>query len=303
MTRGRIVGIGFNVTSAADSMTGLERILGRMESAGASHAELSLFGLDLVANGRVIPAQRDRLVEVCRRFDLDYTAHGPLCMNLMDAEHFALHHRVIRAHLELCNAVGATVFVHHPGFPTSPSSKALDAGLRRERDTLADLAEIARAYGVTIAIENLFATPRRPFALDPCRLAREVEAIGHPNVGATLDVGHAYVQSTIGGFAYHDAVAALAPWVRHIHLHDQFGKPATMECVTDAESVAYGMGDLHLPPGWGDLPLDDIMAEMPLESDVVMIVELSPRFHSEMEACYRAAERLAAVHNERRAAA
>ena len=302
---GRIVGVGFNAASFSNvqGLQGLDALLGRIAASGATHAEISLFAFDLIANGRILPWQRDRFREISRRHDLTYTAHGPLVLNLMDAEHHDIHKRVLRANLELCDVVGAKVLVHHPGFPTTDSPDALEEGLRRERDALAEMADIAQRYGVRIAVETLFPHAGRPFALDPSALAGELAAINHPNLGATLDFGHVYIHSTVKGFGFFDAIAAIGPWVRHLHVHDQFGRPEDVACITEPEKTAYGMGDLHLPPGWGDLPWAEIMQRLPLRAEVAMIMEISARFHAEMESCVWMGESLATICNGSRVAA
>jgi hypothetical protein len=55
-------------------------------------------------------------------------------------------------------------------------------------------------------------------------ILRQLEAVDHPNVGMCLDFGHLYLASNMLGFNYMEAVAEAAPWVRHLHMNDNFGK-------------------------------------------------------------------------------
>ena len=67
----------------------------------------------------------------------------------------------------------------------------------------------------------------------------------------------------------------MAPVSGHMHLHDSFGRPTTVrKFYSDAERVAYGMGDLHLPLGWGAIPFETLLPGKPFLPGTVMIVEL-----------------------------
>ena len=50
-----IAGVGFATIGERPDLSDLDRALGRIEDAGASHAELALFAADLIAGGRVLP--------------------------------------------------------------------------------------------------------------------------------------------------------------------------------------------------------------------------------------------------------
>ena len=79
-----IAGVGFATIGEQPDLSGLDRALGRIEDAGATHAELALFAADLIAGGRVRPEARRRLEAICARHRLSYTAHGVLAVNFMD---------------------------------------------------------------------------------------------------------------------------------------------------------------------------------------------------------------------------
>ena len=82
-----IAGFGFCTDGALPDLSDLDAQLARIEATGASHCELSLYELDLIVGGRVLPERRRRLEQICARRALRYTAHGVLTVNFMDEAH------------------------------------------------------------------------------------------------------------------------------------------------------------------------------------------------------------------------
>jgi sugar phosphate isomerase/epimerase len=62
-----------------------------------------------------------------------------------------------------------------------------------------------------------------------------------------------------------------------MHVNDNFGIPQLDETSDQAENLAQGLGDLHLVPGWGTVPFDDIVA-IPFPRTPVVILELRPAY-------------------------
>jgi sugar phosphate isomerase/epimerase len=299
-----IAGFGFATDDALPDLSDLDDQLARLESTGASHCELSLYELDLIVGGRILPERRRRLEQICARRALKYTVHGVLTVNFMDEAHLERHKMVCRAMLELCDAVGASVMAHHPGkVPAGPAAH-LERLHAIERRALFEMAEIAAGYGVRIAVENLFVEDSATYTPDPVRLAKEVAAIDHPNVCGLLDFSHAYIMTRFCGMDYLGALKAFAPQVNHLHVHDSFGVPTTITGFFRlAEQIAYGMGDLHLPMGWGDLPWDRVLPELSFRPGTVMIVELPKRHWAELDQCAATARRFMEIVNRARARA
>jgi sugar phosphate isomerase/epimerase len=281
-----IAGFGFCTDGARPDLSDLDDQLARIEATGASHCELSLYELDLIVGGRVLPERRRQLERICARRALRYTAHGVLTVNFMDEANLEAHRAVCRAMLELCGAVGASVMAHHPGKIAARPAPEIERLHRLERETLRAMGDVAAGHGVTIAVENLFVEDGATYTPDPVRLAKEVAAIEHPNVCGLLDFSHAYIMSRVRGLDFRAAVGAFASRVNHLHVHDSLGRPTTIgRFYRFAEQIAYGMGDLHLPMGWGDLPWDDVLPGLPVRPGTVLIVELMARHWSELDAC------------------
>jgi sugar phosphate isomerase/epimerase len=200
--------------------------------------------------------------------------------------------------LELCHAVGASVMAHHPGrVPAAPAAQ-LERLHAIERAALREMGDVAASHGVMIAVENLFVERASSYTPDPVRLAAEVAAVDHPNVCGLLDFSHAYIMTNFRGMDFRDALAAFAPRVNHLHVHDSFGRPTGIEgFYRFAEQIAFGMGDLHLPMGWGDIPWDAILPGLPVRTGTVMIVELAARHWAELDQCAATARRFMALVN------
>ena len=287
-----IAGFGFCTDEARPDLSDLDDQLARIEATGASHCELSLYELDLIVDGRVLPERRRRLEQICARRSLCYTAHGALTVNLMDEAHLDLHKAVCRATLELCDAIGASVMAHHPGRVPAAHAAKLERLHGFEREALREMGDVAAGYGVKIAVENLFVEDARTYTADPVRLAREIAEIDHPNVCGLLDFSHAYIMAQFRGMDYLVTLEAFAPCVNHLHVHDSLGRPTSVEgFYRPAEQIAFGMGDLHLPMGWGDIPWDAILPRLSLRRRTVMIVELPERHWAELDQCAATARR------------
>ena len=296
-----IAGVGFATIGERPDLSHLDRALGRVEDAGASHVELAFFAADLISGGRVLVEPRRRLEAACARRRLRYTAHSALAVNFMDEANLDRHKAVCRANLELAAAVGATVLVHHPGVVPARPAHELDRLHAIERAALREMGDLAGRLGVRLAVETLFVESEQEYTADPVRLAAELRAVNHPDVVGTLDVSHSYLMTSFHGTPFAESVAAFAPVTGHFHLHDSFGRPpgTLAGFYTDSERVAFGVGDLHLPLGWGDIPFENLVPGLPVLPGTVLTVELPERYWSELDACAAFARRLMELMNAR----
>ena len=290
-----IKGIGFSTIAGSGDLSDLDKALERIAGVGASHAELTLCSEDVIVDGRILEPQAKRLETICARYRLGYSVHGPIAMNLMDETRLDLHKAAQRAMIELAGRVGADIVVHHTGRASQAIAPEIDRLLALERTALVDLADTAQQHGVRLAVENIFPETIGEFTCDPFQLADQLRAIDHPAICGTMDFSHAYIMATSRGLPYIDSLKAFAPLVNHLHVHDSFGRPQEMKTYSVAERVAYGQGDLHLPLGWGGIPWDEIVPQLAIRPGTVMIIELPPRWRSEMAACLEEGRRLAGL--------
>ena len=305
----RITHIGINADGGRldGSVTTLAEELAWFQQCGYDTVELSSSGLDLILNGRLFQPQLERVRAVTERFPLTYTLHPPNRLNLALGSDLALDKANFAANLEVCAALGAKVMVYHSGLIALerarlglvdlPTADELAQAVAQEVDALRELMPYAAQLGVTVAMENR--DPHswevgllRQLGRDPSelatfhggmlipRLVEQVEAVNHPNLGICLDMAHLFLATNQLGIDYLEAVRQAAPHLRHIHANDNFGR---LDDAYDdlGQRNPYGEGDLHLPPGWGAIPLADALGQLP-DYTGILILELRPRYRERL---------------------
>ena len=253
-----------------------------------------------------IPQRAEAIKQAIAPFDLRYSVHAPGRTNLAFGADPGLEFRVLEACVRFCGAIGAGVLVYHSGLQALddarrgaaplPNEDELARGAEREAAALRKLAPVAADLGVTIGMENgdphlweyvaLRQQGKTPDdlakyhgRLRTSALAEQAAAVDHPNVRITLDLGHLYLATKALGEDYLGAIDAVASWVCHLHINDNFGK---LDAGVDYEGyrLPYGEADLHLPPGWGAIPYARAFARLnDFEGDIVLEIKSRYREH------------------------
>ncbi len=206
-------------------MRDLGPALDAAEAMGVEFAELPLPYLPVIRGCRVVGHRLASARAEMGGRRLRYALHGHLGINLMeDPYRIGLHLSLLQANIEVAAELGCTHLVIHAGFAPAGPAGLLDAALARQRARLARMGDVARDYGVTICVENVFDFRGQRAAALPGRLAQELAAVGHPNVAATFDLSHGWLHCQQAGADFLDHAAALSPHARHLHLHDSFGQ-------------------------------------------------------------------------------
>jgi sugar phosphate isomerase/epimerase len=126
--------------------------------------------------------------------------------------------------------------------------------LAEKKRALRELVEYSKKNSVDINMENLSET-----AEDLKQVFNEV-----PNLGLTLDVGHANLHDTVNKSI--SIIEKFGKLIRHVHLHDNLGGG------TQAD-------DLHLPIGNGMVDFTAIIASLrSIGYDGTMTLEVKPEF-------------------------
>jgi sugar phosphate isomerase/epimerase len=300
----RGIGIGVGGFEGVDPLRQLEQALTYGQALGFDMVEIDPTAFSLIINGELRSPQLADFLAVVRNFDLRYSMHGLMRLNLAYDPRHELCRRIMACQIEIARAMGATRLVYHSGLQALDDARhgvrrslltdeELLEGAKREVDAFIALASFAADAGVVIGMENgdpheweynVLAQYDRPPADLPKHharlhigpIVRQLEAIDHPNVALTLDVGHLFIAAHELGSDFLEEVREAAPWVKHIHAHDNFG---LLDRGFDAkqERWPFGEADLHMPPGWGAIPLREAWACLQ-DYDGDVILEIKPGF-------------------------
>lgn len=277
-----VMGIGLSARKRANDLSDFGAELDELQSYGVQSVELPTFDMDIVVGTQVRPAQLAALKRACAGRGLIYSVHGPLAINLMDEDwRLPRHMEVLAASLDVAAELGAVHYVLHNGIASQQQAAGRQAAQDRQRARLTRAAELAAERGTVLCVETMFAGHvGRAVTQAPSQLAADLAAIDHPNLRATLDFSHAYLKLSYDGRRddYLNEMKAIAPWARHLHLHDSFGLADDVHMHSAGERVAFGHGDLHLPLGWGDIPWLRIFDECVFPEGVLFNLEMKDRF-------------------------
>lgn len=293
---GNIIGTGFNVGSTDGEFQSFHDDLRALADMGVDTVELGLTSLDLISGGRIIPERMERLRAITGQFDFRYTVHGLVSSNFMDPVTQRYQLDAAKALVEVCDRVDARILVQHGGYLRADQIAERAGADAREREALTELADFARPYGVRIALENIFTTELGQYRQTPAQVAETVKAVNHSQVVALIDFSHAYIESTYRGLDFFGEIAAMAPVAGHLHVHDSFGRPQGFyKPFHPQENTAMGIGDLHMPLGWGDIDWDRIFSELTFLPDTVLMMEIGQRYRAEQPESLRRARQLAGL--------
>ena len=291
-----LIGIGFNVGSHNGEFAELEADMRALADMGVDTVEIGITSLDLLAGGRIIRERHEALKALTRQFGFRYTVHGLVSSNFMDPITQRYQIDAAKALVEVCNSIGAGILVQHGGEVRATAIADRAGADQREREALTELADFARPHGVRIALENIFTTEPGQYRQTPAQVAATVKAVNHANVVALIDFSHAYLEATYKGLDFFAEIAAMAPVTGHLHVHDSFGRPqGFFQAYHPQENTALGIGDLHMPLGWGDIDWDRIFSQLAFLPGTVLMMEIGDRYRREQPASLvRARELMAA---------
>ncbi len=269
-----------------------EPMLDEAVALGVDSVELPLFFLGLIVGGRPLAAPVARLAATIARYPLATTVHGHIAINLMEPEEtVARHVEMARANIAVSADLGAERLVIHSG--TCADDPATFAEARaRQRDLLAGLGDAAARAGVLLCVETTTVNPGETTTL-ASELAADIAELGHPSVTGTLDYAHVALECARRGIDHLAEIEAMLPAAPHLHLNDCFSRPSPRGTMMPAEALAYGLGDLHLPIGWGSLPWDAYFSRPGYREGTILNLELNARHWSALPESIAAMRRFA----------
>ncbi len=272
-------GVGLSLDHSADALHELGPALDLFETLDLDSVEIFLPALGVITGGRIRKGPLTQMRRVCADRPFGLTVHGPLSCNLGDRPNARLHRDICRTTLEVAAETGASLMVLHGAHVPDPTPARIADAMACEREGLTTLGQIAEATGVVIAVETVY-PDEGAWAASPRELAAQLDAVDHPWIGATLDFSHAALNGARRGFDMVAEMADLAPHARHLHVHDSFGLPAAFRPWSHGDAMMFGFGDLHLPPGAGTLPWDEL-ATLPYGGPALANLELNKRWRAE----------------------
>lgn len=272
--------VGISSLAGKPDLSDLGAILDECEALEVDTIELPAYDMDIVMGGRIHRPHLARLKAACAGRRVGWTVHGTLAINFMDEAHrLPRHFEVFQRAVEVAAEVAAPIYVLHTGHLATTGAEGVEAAYARQREYLVKAGDFAAQHKMTVCVENVFADHTgKKHTAGAARLAREIAAVGHRNIAATVDFSHAFIEVGCRGGDVVAEVVPLAALAPHLHIHDSFGRPDDMWAYTEGEKLAFGHGDLHLPTGWGALPWDAILAACTFPRGVTFNIELDRRY-------------------------
>jgi sugar phosphate isomerase/epimerase len=237
-----------------------------IEAAGFRWVQVGAPSVEMLADPRHGMRHATALRRSLEVTELCTVVHGPTSLRLGSAQ----HDRAFQSLLEYAQQIGSRHVVYHAlDYPRRGSETAA------EERALRKMALLAESMRITICVENLCPVYPGPSSVchDPLSVRDLLPRIDSPAVGMLLDVGHANV---VAGFMGVELTALVEPVLGNVslfHVHDNLG--ARLWGIQTTASVDPLMLDLHLPPGAGSAPWDEL-GPMLLEHDAPLVMEIHP---------------------------
>ena len=292
------IGVNLHPSSVTSFPDDIEKMLCKFQKVGFEVVELPLHALQVVVGGRIMEKRANMIANILKNFNFEYSIHPPNRLNLMDISNLDIQKDVFKSMIDFANFIGSSIVVYHSGLIYLDDEKVDHSYVRKameiEVDELKKLADYAAKRNIKIAVENACSTTRtiadisnlKPgcifdYGADLLNLKTQVEKVGRENVGITLDTGHAYISSRHLKFNLLEQVQEISDMVIHVHLHDNFGRVEKPEN-NHVNLLPFGFHDLHMPPGWGEIPFESIL---PYVTHAKMwILEVRPLYNAYYEA-------------------
>jgi len=234
----------------------LNETLTRIKDEGFNGVEINIESFPMIIEGEICQPWVDLVRSVLEMHELFYTAHIGRGLDLRDTNRPELHRAVLASSLEICRQLNMRVLVLHYEIK-SQDFKVEEQFLDAHRWA----ADLAGKLGVLLCVENIEVEIVEPVV----ELAQKVD---NPNLKLNLDTGHAFLAANYFHFDFLKAVSLMVPYLGHMHLNDNTGTfeelRITNRPVYDSMTMSwrreFGKGDIHIPPFFGKIPFDDVLA-------------------------------------------
>lgn len=274
----RKVGLATHSWWIDGDMVRFEQELRIFEKSGAEYCELKLQGLDAIAGGRLVPERIRQIQKILLWHDtLRTTLH--LGLHLPDARSAISCEQIFRAGIALAQELDCEAIVYHAGGEPEPP-------MERQLEMLLRLLE--QTGDILLCMENvpLYGAPNDCMGASAESMAAFCKRVGHPNFRLAFDIGHSFLANRADKAKLLADLNLLLPYAGYIHLHDNFGIPSQTEPRNFGRHIVLGEGDLHLPLGWGEVPVTEVLQALAAYEGIIML-EIEKRFEDQYAACVR----------------
>jgi sugar phosphate isomerase/epimerase len=249
-----------------------------LEAAGFGWVQVAAPPVGMLADPRHGVRHASALRQALEVTSLNVVVHGPTNLQLGSA----IHYRAFESLIEYAHNVGARHLVYHAlDFPR----RGLES--TEEEHALRRLARSAEALGLTICLENLCPVypGRSTVCHDPLSVRDLVRRLDTPAYGMLLDVGHANVVAGYMGVETATLIEPVLETGKLFHVHDNLGARLGGEGGPMIDPLQL---DLHLPPGGGTVPWDQIRVAL-MGHDAPLMMEIHPAHRSAPSGLWEAA--------------
>jgi sugar phosphate isomerase/epimerase len=234
----------------------LDETLSQIQSEGFDGVEINIESFPMIIGGELCQIWVDEVKSVLDKHQLFYTAHIGRGLDLRDLPRRELHRNVLASSIEICRQLDMKVLVLH--YEVQSQNQQVE---KHFLDAHRWAADLAGKYGIMLCVENIEVELIEP-------VVEFAQKINHPHIKLTLDVGHAFLAAHYFHFDFLDTISLMAPYLGHLHLNDNTGTfeelRVTNRPVYDGMMMSWrremGKGDIHLPPFFGKIPFDDVLA-------------------------------------------
>ncbi len=274
--------VGLTIGTGTSDLNIVAKHLELAESQDLEFVELSVYDWNIICGRKIISSELNKLIKICKNRKFKFTVHGELSVNFLDRNNLDLHKEVLKKDIEIASAIEARHLVTHFGVTTKNifnNPEEYKSLLDLQREVYSELGDFAKSHNVILAVENLFNFYDDNMHIPlPNVLTEQLKILNHPNVSATLDFSHAYLNCSYYKADFMNEISLMSQISKHLHVHDSFGNLNNMYTYNESEDLSYGFGDLHLPLGWGDIPFKKIFEELIFPKDCILNLEIQERF-------------------------
>ena len=276
------LGLGVTIGTGTSNYNIISKHFELAEEQDIEFVELSIYDWNIICGRKIITSELNKLKNLCKNKKLNYTVHGELSVNLLDEENIDFHIEILKRDIEIASSINAQHLVTHFGITTLEihnDTKKFNKLLKIQQEKYYELGEYAKLNNVIIAVENLFNFFNKNIYVPlPSFVAEQINIVNHENVKCTLDFSHGYINCNYYKANFFEEISKMSRLSKHLHVHDSFGKLKNIYTYNASEEISYGLGDLHLPIGWGDIPFNNLFDKLEFPRGLVLILEIQERF-------------------------